>query len=73
MRWKDKKDVVMLSTMYEKVELAPAKIRHKLGEGTETIFKPTIVSDYNTDMGDTDRYDQSYFIPSSNATIHKSV
>lgn len=59
MRWKDKKDVVLLSTIHT-MDMVETEKR------TKKIIKPKLVLDYNDTMGGVDRADQrmaSYPIP----------
>jgi len=64
MKWKDKRDVLMLSTFHsgKLVNVKAGKKRSKKGE---PIQKPDCVVDYNSSMGGIDRVDQlsSYYTP----------
>ena len=61
LKWKDKRDVLMLSTI---PELPDEKIRVPLRHGSET-FKPQCVLDYNAAKKGVDYSDQmgAYYTP----------
>ncbi|KAK9694585.1 Transposase IS4 [Popillia japonica] len=54
MKWRDKKDVCLLSTIHNPTQVATNK-RNKDGNA---ILKPKLVVDYNNTMGGIDRFDQ---------------
>ena len=57
-RWKDKKDVTMLTTMHTNAELVDTgKIKRCVKDGSE-VEVPRIVIDYNAGMGGVDKGDQ---------------
>ena len=54
MKWRDKKDICLLSTVHN-----PEKVRtDKIGKDGNNIVKPKVVVDYNDTMGGVDRLDQ---------------
>uniref|UniRef100_A0A1X7T5H4 PiggyBac transposable element-derived protein domain-containing protein n=2 Tax=Amphimedon queenslandica TaxID=400682 RepID=A0A1X7T5H4_AMPQE len=57
LKWKDKRDVCMLSTFHDD-SIIDKNRRRKGVAGMETIRKPKVVEEYNQSMNDVDRPDQ---------------
>lgn len=59
LKWKDRKDVYMLSTKHANVGMVDTGKRRKLKDGNfENIIKPSCIVDYNKGMGGVDKHDQ---------------
>lgn len=58
LRWKDKKDVYMLSTKHSNIDLVETGKRKKKDDDFDKIIKPSCVIEYNTGMGGVDKQDQ---------------
>ena len=52
LKWKDKRDVIMLSTYHDS---SMAKRSRAAERGVEVIQKPKVVDDYNQNMGGVDK------------------
>ena len=55
LKWKDKREVLMLSTFHDDTMIDKARRSRAAQTGVETIQKPRVVEDYNKFMGGVDR------------------
>ena len=55
MKWKDKRDVLMLSTFHDDTFIEKRRRTRLAAEGVEVIQKPRVVEDYNQHMGGVDK------------------
>ena len=55
MKWKDKRDVLMLSTFHDNTFIEKRRRTRLAADGVETIQKPTVVEQYNLHMGGVDK------------------
>ena len=62
MKWRDKQDVLMLSTFHADTFIEKRRHTRLAEEGVEVILKPQVVEDYNPNMGGVDKgqYYKSY-------------
>ena len=51
MKWKDKRDVLMLSTFHDDTFIEKRRRTCLAADGVEVIQKPSVVEDYNQHMG----------------------
>ena len=58
LKWKDKRDVNMLSTFHTDEVVQKSRRSRRASDGTEIVSKPKVVEDYNQYMGGVDRSDQ---------------
>ena len=58
MKWKDKREVNMLSTIHDDGMIDKKRRTKAGGGGTEVIKKPKVIEDYNQQMNSVDRSDQ---------------
>ena len=59
LKWKDKRDVLLLSTIHDDVAMVDILRRSRtVAGGIERIKKPKIIDDYNQHMGGVDQSDQ---------------
>ena len=58
LKWKDKREVCMLSTFHDDSVTSKKRRTKHSADGTETIKKPKVVEDYNQYMGGVDKSDQ---------------
>jgi hypothetical protein len=58
LKWKDKRDVHMLSTFHSAEMVQVNRRNRKSDNGIEVVQKPAIIDDYNRHMGGVDRSDQ---------------
>ena len=70
LKWKDKRDVHMLSTFHSDTTVDKQRRTRSTAGGVETIQKPSMVDDYNQHMGGVDRSDQLVF---TTATLTSQV
>ena len=54
LKWKDKRDVIMLSTYYDSSMITKSRRSHAAEWGVEDSEKPKVVEDYNHNMGGVD-------------------
>lgn len=54
-KWKDKKDIYLLSTKHKKIEMM--EVEKKRSKYNITVIKPNVVLEYNDGMGGVDRQD----------------
>ena len=55
MKWKDKRDVLMLSTFHDDTFIEKRRRTRLAADGVEVIQKPSVVEDYNQHMGGLDK------------------
>ena len=55
LKWKDKRDVMMLSTYHDTSMISKSRRSRRAAGGVEAIYKPKIVEDYNLNMGGVDK------------------
>ena len=55
LKWKDKRDVLMLSTYHDDTMVQKSRRSRAAEGGVEVIAKPRVVEDYNTNMGGVDK------------------
>ena len=55
LKWKDKRDVLLLSTFHDDTMLGKSRQSRRAVGGVEQISKPRVVEDYNQFMGGVDR------------------
>ena len=55
LKWKDKRDVVMLSTYHDSSVITKSRRSRRADGGIENIEKPQVVEDYNQNMGGVDK------------------
>ena len=55
MKWKDKRDVTMLSTFHDDTFIEKRRRTRLASDGVEVIQKPAVVEDYNQHMGGVDK------------------
>ena len=55
LKWKDKRDVTMLSTYHDERMVTKSRRSRAAAGGTEEILKPQVVEDYNMNMGGVDK------------------
>ena len=55
MKWKDKRDVLMLSTFHDDTFIEKRRRTRLAADGVEVIQKPSVVEDYNQHMGGVDK------------------
>ena len=62
MKWRDKRDVLMLSTFHDDTFIEKRRRTRLAKEGVEVILKPQVVEDYNLKMGGVNKghYCKSY-------------
>lgn len=75
-KWKDRKDVHVLSTLHENLGMEMVRVRTKRGGGQENVVKPACVIAYNKGMLGVDRQDQvlaSFPIMRRTAKAYKKV
>eukprot|EP00731_Ephydatia_muelleri_P003573 Em0001g3573a len=59
LKWKDKRDVLLLSTIHDDVSMVDILRRSRtVAGGIERIQKPKVIDDYNQHMGGVDQSDQ---------------
>ena len=58
MKWKDKREVNMLSTFHDDSMVSKRRRTRSAVGGQEVISKPAVVEDYNQNMGGVDKSDQ---------------
>ena len=59
LKWKDKRDVLLLSTIHDDVAMVDILRRSRtVAGGVERIQKPKVIDDYNQHMGGVDQSDQ---------------
>ena len=59
LKWKDKRDVLLLSTIHDDDSMVEIQRRSRsVAGGIETIHKPKVIDDYNQHMGGVDQSDQ---------------
>ena len=59
LKWKDKRDVLLLSTIHDDVAMVDILRRSRtVAGGIERIQKPKVIDDYNQHMGGVDQSDQ---------------
>ena len=59
LKWKDKRDVLLLSTIHDDVAMVDILRRSRtVAGGVERIKKPKVIDDYNQHMGGVDQSDQ---------------
>ena len=54
LKWKDKRDVIMLSTYHDSSMITKSRRSRAAERGVEDIQKPKVVEDYNQNMGGVD-------------------
>ena len=55
LKWKDKRDVIMLSTYHDSSMITKSRRSRAAERGVEDIQKPKVVEDYNQNMGGVDK------------------
>ena len=55
LKWKDKRDVMMLSTYHDTSMISKSRRSRRAAGGVEAIDKPKVVEDYNLNMGGVDK------------------
>ena len=55
MKWKDKRDVLMLSTFHDDTFIDKRRRTRHADDGVEVIQKPKVVEEYNLHMGGVDK------------------
>ena len=55
LKWKDKRDVLMISTYHDSSMVEKSRHTHHAEGGQESIQKPKVVEDYNMHMGGVDK------------------
>ena len=55
LKWKDKRDVLMLSTYHDSSMVTKSRRSRAAEEGVEDVQKPKVVEDYNQNMGGVDK------------------
>ena len=55
MKWKDKRDVLMLSTFHDDTFIEKRRRTRHAEDGVEVIQKPAVVEEYNLHMGGVDK------------------
>ena len=58
LRWKDKRDVSLLSTFHDDTFIEKRRRTRQAADGTEVVKKPNVVEAYNQSMGGVDKADQ---------------
>ena len=68
MKWKDKRDVLMLSTFHDDTFIEKRRRTRHAEDGVEVIQKPAVVEEYNLHMGGVDKgqyceiYSYNYYL-----------
>ena len=60
LKWRDKRDVMMLSTFHESNMMEKARRSKAVQGGVEEVQKPVVVEDYNQHMGGVDKSKNNY-------------
>ena len=55
LKWREKRDVMMLSTFHDTSMVAKTRRSRAVEGGTEEVQKPAVVEDYNQHMGGVDK------------------
>ena len=55
LKWRDKRDVMMLSTYHSNNMVTKTRRSRRVAGGEEEILKPQVVEDYNLNMGGVDK------------------
>ena len=55
MKWKDKRDVLILSTFHDNTFIEKRRRTRLTEDGVEVILKPKVVEEYNLHMGGVDK------------------
>ena len=55
LKWKDKRDVLMLSTYHDQSMVTKSRRSRRVDGGVEDIQKPKVVYDYNQHMDGVDK------------------
>ena len=68
MKWRDKRDVTMLSTFHDDTFIEKRRRTRLASDGVEVIQKPSVVEDYNHHMGGVDKGKECMF-----TNVHKTI
>ena len=55
LKWRDKRDVMILSTFHDTSMMAKTRRSRAVEGGTEELQKPAVAEDYNQHMGGVDK------------------